>query len=98
MGYEFEGRLTLWPGQAKVQFVLLPKDYFEEIKEVSGAFRRGFGAVRVEASCGSTTWRTSIFPLASEGSYMLMVKADVRKKEKLVEGSVASYQVELIDF
>jgi hypothetical protein len=98
MGYEFEGRLTLWPGQAKVQYVLLPVDLFEEIKEVSGAFRRGFGAVRVEAFCGSTTWRTSIFPLASQGSYMLMVKADVRQKENLVVGSTASFQVELLDF
>ena len=49
--------------------------------------KRGWGSVRVKAAIGETTWETSLFPQAKEGAYILPIKADVRKKEKIVVGS-----------
>ena len=44
-----------------------------------------FGSVRVEASVGATTWRTSVFPDKVRG-YVLPVKAAVRRAEGLDVG------------
>ena len=57
----------------------LPEDAADEIKAIAdGSVRRGFGSVRVEATVGPTTWRTSIFPSKESGSYVLPVKKAVR--------------------
>lgn len=47
---------------------------------------RGFGSVRVEATVGGTTWRTSVFPDSRGGSYVLPVKRAVREAEDLDDG------------
>jgi hypothetical protein len=41
----------------------------------------------VSAAIGNTTWKTSIFPDSKAGAYLLPVKAEVRKKEKIEAGS-----------
>ena len=48
--------------------------------------RRGWGAVRVMVTMGSTKWETSIFPDSRTNSYILPLKADVRKKEGISAG------------
>lgn len=45
------------------------------------------GSVYVEATIGATTWRTSLFPSKAVGGWLLPLKAAVRKKEKLAEGT-----------
>ncbi|WP_088306744.1 DUF1905 domain-containing protein [Novosphingobium sp. B 225] len=45
----------------------------------------GFGSIKVTASIGDSTFKTSVFPSKSEG-WMLPVKAAVRKAEGLAEG------------
>ena len=57
--------------------------------------RRGWGAVRVQATIGETTWETSIFPYAKVSAYILPVKADVRKKEKILVDNVAEVQLKI---
>jgi hypothetical protein len=50
---------------------------------------RGFGSLRVRATIGETTWETSVFPQGSATaapSWLLPVKAAVRKAEGLAEG------------
>ena len=52
---------------------------------------RGFGSLKVTATIGDSTWRTSVFPSREEG-WMLPVKAAVRKAEDIGEGD----EVELV--
>lgn len=78
-------------------FVSLPASASEEIRDLVGGLRRGFGSVRVRATIGTTTWLTSIFP-GREGSYVLPVKRPVRVAEALDLGDVATVSVELADF
>ena len=42
-----------------------------------------WGAVRVQVTIGHTAWETSIFPHAKLDAYILPIKMDVRKKEKI---------------
>lgn len=48
--------------------------------------RRGWGAMKVTANIGETTWQTPIFPEKDSKGWLLPVKAAVRKAETLVAG------------
>ena len=85
----FTSELWRYPGDAGWHFVTLPHGVADEIAdrvERDVGARRGFGAVRVEATCGSTTWRTSLFPDTASRSYVLPVKQSVRRSEDLGVG------------
>jgi len=55
---------------------------------------RGFGSLRVTATIGTTSWKTSVFP-SRETGWMLPVKASVRKAEDLSESDEVSLALEL---
>jgi Domain of unknown function (DUF1905) len=95
----FDAELWLWDARRAQTwtFVSLPVGHSEEIRDLAGGLRRGFGSVRVRATIGSSTWTTSIFP-ASQAGYVLPVKRSVRVAEALDLGDVAAVTVELIDF
>jgi len=95
----FDAELWLWEARRAQTwtFVSLPASQSEEIHDLAGGLRRGFGSVRVRATIGSSTWTTSIFP-ASQDGYVLPVKRPVRVAETLDVGDTATVTVELIDF
>ena len=95
----FDAELWLWDARRTDAwiFVSLPADESEEIRDLAGGLRRGFGSLRVRATIGTSTWTTSIFP-SSGGGYVLPVKRPIRGAESLVVGDVATVIVELIDF
>lgn len=68
-------------------FLTLPPDVADDVETEAGP-REGFGSVRVEVRIGATTWRTSLFPDTSAGSYVLPLKKQVRRAEGLGAGSV----------
>ncbi len=85
--YECRAKLWKYTGKAAWYFLTLPKKLSADIRMVdAGPVRSGFGALKVEATIGSTTWTTSIFPSAQAEAYLLPVKAEVRKRESLAEG------------
>lgn len=77
----FEADVYRWEARndSEWYFVALPPDLSADIRETQ-TFRRGFGGVRVEATIGGSTWRTSIFPQAG-GVYVLPLKRAVRDAE-----------------
>lgn len=83
-------RATIWehapddPGSW--HFVTLPPETSEDVVLEAGP-RPGFGSIRVEATIGSTTWRTSLFPDAASGGFVLPVKKEVRRSEYLRAGA-----------
>ena len=79
--YKFTSEVWLYPGMAGWHFISLPKNQSEAIKKKFGANARGWGSLRVSVTIGKTTWKTSIFPDKKSGTYLLPLKADVRKKE-----------------
>jgi hypothetical protein len=95
----FDAELWLWDARRidVWTFVTLPAGESEEIRDLAGGLRRGFGSVRVRATIGTSTWTTSIFP-GSQAGYVLPVKRPVRVAEALDVGDVATVTVELIDF
>lgn len=84
---EFSAELWRHDGDAAWHFVTLPVEVAEQVREEAGE-PRGFGSVRVEVTVGGSTWRTSVFPDTKKGSFVLPVKAEVRRREDLLAGDV----------
>jgi hypothetical protein len=100
MHVDFEAELWIWdarPGE-NWTFVSLPVEASDDIRDLAGTERRGFGSVRVRARVGTTIWQTSIFPDGKRGAYVLPIKSAVRKAQSLAPGDTAAVSVELIDF
>jgi hypothetical protein len=95
--FEFTADLWRYTGEAAWYFVTLPHDVADDIDEITGEARRGFGSVRVEVTVGSTTWRTSVFPDTKSESFVLPVKKAVRSAEGLDDGSSVSVLLTLVD-
>ena len=94
---EFDSDVFLWDARTQSWFfTTVPAELGEMIREMPRP-TRGFGSVRVEATVGATTWRTSIFPDSSSGSYVLPLKKAVRDAANLVDGSRASVRLEILD-
>jgi hypothetical protein len=96
--FDFDAELWVWDARRTETwtFVSVPPEYSAEIAEWAAGIPRGFGSVRVEATIGGTTWRTSVFP-GSDGRYALPVKKAVRKAESLEIGGLASVRLEILD-
>ena len=89
--------MFLYPGEtANWHFIPVPKEVGKEIEEKFGAHKRGFGSLRVEVTIGKTVWNTSIFPDKYSGSYILPIKASVRKKEDIFAEDVVSFSIRFI--
>ncbi len=95
--YRTRAKLALYPGEkASWYFLTLPRKLADEIRLVdAGPSRKGFGSLRVQATIGETTWSTSIFPSSKDGTYLLPVKAQVRKAEALQVGRMVALQLEV---
>lgn len=93
--YRTRAKLWRWAGgKGSWYFLTLPAAVSREIRLIDAGPRRiGFGALKVEATIGGSTWQTSIFPSAELKAYILPVKAAVRKAEKMIEGKTVAIQI-----
>jgi hypothetical protein len=78
-------------------FVTLPQEASESVRDSVTTPPRGFGSVRVEVTLGETTWRTSVFPEAASGCFVLPVKKAVRRAEGVDPGDVAEFAVRVVE-
>lgn len=91
------GPLKIWTGaEGSMHFMSVPDELSGEIRAHAMLVRRGFGSVRVEATIGDVTWRTSVFPSKSSGGYFLPVKVEVCRKEGLIAGDEVTIALELL--
>jgi hypothetical protein len=79
--YQVRSNVWLYPGMAGWHFVNVDKEQSAALKERYGNSGRGFGSIPVEVTLGKTKWETSIFPDKQSGTYVLPLKAKVRKDE-----------------
>ena len=93
--YSFKA--TVWKYKADTgtawHFITLPKDLAAEIKLLSAGKAAAWGSLRVSAKIGKTQWQTSLFPDRKSASYFRPVKAEVRKREGLADGSPVTCKV-----
>ncbi len=96
--FEFDAVVWQWQGDGPStwRFVTLPFDLTDEIDDLTTGRQGGFGSVKVEVTIGRTTWLTSVFPSKEQKSFILPVKAAVRKAEGLADGDTATITLRLV--
>ncbi len=95
--YRFRAAVWRWQGDSAWHFATLPFEVSDEIEGRTAHARRGFGSVRVRVTIGGTTWNTSIFPDKTSESYVLPVKAVVRKAEAIATGDDVDIALTVLD-
>lgn len=94
--YEFEAELWRWKARTDSWvFVSLPDDVADEIAD-SPLPPAGFGSVKVEVTLGGSRWSTSIFPDAGRKTFVLPLKAAVRRAEGVEIGDTVRIAVETL--
>ena len=89
--YKMRSKVWLYPGMAGWRFLTLPNKQGLEIKKKFGAHVRGWGSLPVSVTIGDSVWNTSIFPDKKSGSYLLPLKAKIRKVEGIGDSDAVSY-------
>lgn len=85
-----------WEGSAAWHFATLDPKTAKAVKQTQeGKKRIGWGSVPVVVTLGETSWRTSVFPDTKRASYLLPLKASVRKKEGVEEGATIVVTLQL---
>jgi uncharacterized protein DUF1905 len=93
MHIEFESRIWYWRGPAPWFFVTVPDKQCNDLRAISGFVTYGWGMIPAKVRIGKTEWTTSLFP--KDGSYIVPIKASVRKAENLEEGDKVTVQLEV---
>ena len=81
--YAFSARVWQHSGTGGWHFVSLPKDLAVEIRESLKWQEEGWGRLRARARVGASEWDTAIWFDTKQDTYLLPLKADIRRKERL---------------
>jgi hypothetical protein len=88
--HEFTSELWRWDARRSDTwtFVTVPAHVTAAVEDEADARgpRAGFGSVKVVVRVGGTTWRTSVFPDAASGCFVLPIKRAVREAEGVEAG------------
>lgn len=88
-------KVLIYPGMSGWRFLMLPKKEGAQIKERFGKHARNWGSLPVSVTIGKTTWSTSIFPDRKMGTYLLPLKAQIRKAEGLNDGDTVQFNLKI---
>jgi len=84
--YQFNARLWAYGGPSSWYFISLPDDLSKEIRENLKSAEEGWGRLKATAKIGSTEWKTAIWFATKRKTYLLPLKAEIRKKEQVEVG------------
>jgi hypothetical protein len=84
--YRFSSKLWQYPGLGGWHFISLPLKLSNEIRRSFKSAEAGWGRLTVAARIGATEWRAAIWFDTKRNTYLLPLKAEVRKRENLVAG------------
>lgn len=93
--YKLTSKVFVYPGMNAWRFLGLPEKQGREIKQKFGARAKGWGSLPVSVTIGKTVWDTSIFPDKKSGTYLLPLKAKVRKAESISDDAMVKFFIKL---
>jgi len=85
MEYEFIGQFRKYKDEDTCgwNFLFMPQDLAKEIRAMHKHQEEGWGRMKVTAKIGGSEWKTSIWFDTKNDTYLLPIKAEIRKKEKI---------------
>ena len=91
--YQFTAEPWKYSGPNGWHFISLPQKLSKEIRENFRSEEQGWGRLTASAKIGETEWQTAIWFDTKVNTYLLPLKAEVRKKEDLKIGKKAKVSV-----
>ena len=95
--YSFRGKIWKYKGSSGWHFVTLPKNISVRIRKNHAHLEEGWGRMKCIACIGKIKWNTSIWYDSKAKSFLLPLKASVRRTESLELDSVVSVRLELFN-
>ncbi|MEZ4988075.1 MAG: DUF1905 domain-containing protein [Saprospiraceae bacterium] len=84
--YTFTAAVWQYEGNGGWHFVSLPKEVSSEIRQYFQAAEEGWGRLKATARIGQSEWLTAIWFDTKKGTYLLPLKAAIRKQEHITNG------------
>jgi hypothetical protein len=89
------GEVWRYPGAGGWHFLTLPADVADEVR--ARTLAKPFGSVSAHVMIGQVAWDTSLFADAKSASYLLPLKADVRRRAGVEAGDTVTLTIALVD-
>lgn len=83
--YSFTSPIWRYHAPEAWYFITLPADITEELEARFGKRKRAWATLPVRVTVGNTTWDTSLFADKQRAAFLLPIKVQVRKQERLVD-------------
>src|SRR5262245_38077972 len=87
--FEVSGKGGLWPSSKPGggwHYLVIKGQTAMEIRYAALGRTGGFGSIKVRARIGQTEWQTSLFPERDSGGFIILLKAEVRRRERIAAG------------
>lgn len=82
--YQFSAKLWLHAPTGSWHFVSLSLAISKEIRSMFKSEEEGWGRLKATAKVGNSEWKTAVWYDTKQQTYLLPIKAEIRKKEKIV--------------
>ncbi len=81
--YEFTATVWQHSSPGGWYFVSLTEEMSKEIRSLLQSEEEGWGRLKATAQIGNTNWQTAIWFDSKKETYLLPLKAEIRKKETI---------------
>ena len=85
--YAFSARVYQYASSKEMcgwTFVSIPQELSAEIRKNFKSLEEGWGRMKATAKLGNSEWQTAIWFDTKQNTYLLPLKAKIRKQEKVV--------------
>ncbi len=94
--YRVRAKAWIWKGgEGAWHFATIPAAQSREIRHRHGGTSRGWGSIPVVVKLGKSSWKTSLFPYSKVKAYILPLKAEIRKKEKIAAKDTLAFTLSI---
>ncbi len=93
--FNLKSQVWLYPGLSGWHFISIPTQQGAKIREKYRHLHKGWSSLPVEISLGKTRWKTSMFWSKDAQSYILPLKAEIRRKEEIMVNDEVKYTITL---
>jgi hypothetical protein len=81
--YDFNSKPWKYTGPASWTFISLPEAFSREIRDNLRNEEEGWGRLKATVKIGNTEWKTAIWFDTKTNTYLLPLKAAIRKTENI---------------
>ena len=93
--YNFRAKPWQYSGNGGWHFISLPNKLSKEIRTSLKSEEEGWGRLKATAKIGNSEWETAIWFDTKLNTYLLPLKAEIRKKESLKIDKLVDVTIEI---